>query len=206
VTIDDVPGLTPSGAARYAMLGDLAAGETRDVIVPVHVTGHHDGATVELVDAVLTFDDAANASGTQRRDAFASAKASGDATAVKNAVKAEIELARARARAASAILQAIATARAGSVDPAKAMLDAAEKDAKAAADRFEDAELRELIDQMVQVRAHLADLVPQQQIVQPGATPTPTPAAAEAPLTAPAPTERILRDAHAKAHRVLDDR
>ncbi|HTJ44988.1 MAG TPA: VWA domain-containing protein [Kofleriaceae bacterium] len=205
VTIDDMPGLTSSGAARYAMLGDLASGETRDVIVPVHVTGHHDGATVELVDAVLTFDDAAGGSGTQRRDAFASAKASGDPDAVKSAVKAEIDLARARARAASAILQAIALARGGSIDPAKALLDTAEADAKKEADRFEDPELRELIDQIVQVRAHLRDLV-QQQIVGGAGGADPAKMPAPEPATASPATELILRDAHQKAQRVLDQR
>jgi Ca-activated chloride channel family protein len=174
VTIDDMPGLTPSGASRYAMLGDLASGETRDVIVPVHVTGHHDGATVELVDAVLTFDDAAGNSGSQKRDAFASAKASSDQDAVKNAVKAEIELARARAQAASAILQAIALARSGSLDPARKLLDGAEASARDAADKFGDPELRELVGEITEVRAHLQDLV-QQQIVQPALnTPPPT--------------------------------
>ncbi len=204
VTIDDMPGLTPSGAARYAMLGDLAAGEMRDVIVPIHVTGHHDGATVELVDAVLTFDDSAGGSGSQKRDTFASAKASGDPDAVKNAVKVEIELARARAAAASTILQAIAMARSGQMAPARAALDAAEKSARAAVIRFDDPELRELIEQLVEVRNHLADLVPQQQIVKPG-SPVPMPSAADAPAMASPATERILRNAHAKAQRVLDN-
>jgi Ca-activated chloride channel family protein len=209
VTIDDEPGLTPSGAARYAMLGDLAAGETRDVIVPVHVTGHHDGATVELVDATLTFEDSANGSGTQKRDAFASAKASDDQQAVKNAVRAEIEVARARAVAASAILQAIALARANQVPQATALLDAAEKDARAAADKFEDGDLRELIDQIVQVRAHLPDLV-QTQIVQPVDTVKGAGTVMDQPMPAPASappaTEEILRSAHAHATRVLDNR
>jgi Ca-activated chloride channel family protein len=206
VTIDDMPGLTPSGASRYAMLGDLASGETRDVIVPIHVTGHHDGATVELVDATLTFEDAAGNSGSQKRDAFSSAKASSDRDAVKSAIKAEIELARARAAAASAILQAIALARGGSLDPARKLLDGAEKDANAAADKFGDPELHELVSEIVEVRKHLQDLV-QQQIVQPALNTPPTnvdyagggpagaggiahdPVAATAPTPMPTPSE-----------------
>jgi Ca-activated chloride channel family protein len=236
VTIDDMPGLTPSGPSRYAMLGDLASGETRDVIVPIHVTGHHDGATVELVDAVLTFEDAAGGSGTQKRDSFSSAKASGDADAVKNAIKAEIELARARAAAASAILQAIALARGGSVDPARKLLDGAEASAREAADKFSDPELHELVGEIVEVRAHLQDLV-QQQIVQPamnpptpspvdyagggpagagGAAPMPSPATPsaaappepeKAPMAAPSEDdERMMIKAHADAVKVLDHR
>jgi len=196
VTIEDMPGMSESGPKRVAMLGDLAAGESRDVIVPIKITGHRDGATVELVDALLTFDDAAGGSGPQRRDAFASAKASADADAVAKAVKVEIDTARARARAASAILQAIAEARGGQLDQARALLKTAEAEARAVADKTDDAELRELADQMVAVSARLEDLVQLQQ-AQP---------AAEAPAPAPAEVEEVLHRAHEKATRALDRR
>jgi hypothetical protein len=176
----------------------------RDVIVPVHVTGHHDGATGELIDATLTFEDSAGGSGSQHRDTFASAKASADPAAVSEAVKVEIELARARAAAASSILQAIALARSGQIAPARTALDAAEQAAHAAADHFDDPELRELIGEIVQVRNHLADLVPQ-QVAQPGTEARPA-VLTTAPATASPETERILRDAHARAQHVLDDR
>jgi Ca-activated chloride channel homolog len=210
VTIDDMPGLTPSGAARYAMLGDLAAGELRDVIVPIHVNGHPDGATVELVDAVLTFDDAAGGSGPQRRDSFASTKASADPDKVKGAIKVDLELARARARAASAILQGIALARAGQIDAARKTLEDAEQAAKADAAHSDD-ELRGLIEQMARVREHLADLVVQPQQTQParqagGAGAAYESAPLPSPATAPPETEQLLRHAHAASQRVLDGR
>jgi len=96
-------------------------------------------------------------------------------------------------------------ARGGSIDPAKALLDTAEADAKKEADRFEDPELRELIDQIVQVRAHLRDLV-QQQIVGGAGGADPAKMPAPEPATASPATELILRDAHQKAQRVLDQR
>ena len=195
VTIEPMPGLTASGPQLVATLGDLAAGESRDVIVPIKITGHRDGATVELVDALLTFDDAAGGSGSQHRDAFASARASGDADAVARSVKVEIDTARARARAASAILAAIADARSGQVDAARALLETAKTEARAVADKTGDDELRALADQMVEVEARLADLVQVQQ-VQPGA----------APAAAPAEVEEVLHRAHERATRTLDRR
>ncbi len=171
VALESMPGLTEAGTVRYAMLGDLSAGEIRDVIVPVSITGRRDGASVELLDAVLTFDDAVAASGQHRRTGYASAKASADAAAVAASVRVELAIARDRARAAAAILHAIALAQGGDLTGAYATLDAAEAEARRLADASGDDELRTLADRMKEVRGYLAQMV-QQQLAGLNAAPT----------------------------------
>ncbi|MBZ0237668.1 MAG: VWA domain-containing protein, partial [Deltaproteobacteria bacterium] len=125
VMLEPMGGFQPMGNGLYAVLGDLTAGEIMDVIVPLKVTGRRDGATVELVDATLTFEDATIGAGPLRRTGFASVHASADPAAVAASVKTQIALARDRARANSAILDAIAHARVGDLAGAQAILEAA---------------------------------------------------------------------------------
>ncbi|MCB9749068.1 MAG: VWA domain-containing protein [Myxococcales bacterium] len=49
--------MNPTGRGATVSLGDLSEGETRDVFVKVQVDAHREGATVELLDARLDFDD-----------------------------------------------------------------------------------------------------------------------------------------------------
>jgi Ca-activated chloride channel family protein len=157
VTITAIPGLTAQPGGQWAMLGDRAAGEFRDVIVPLQITARRDGAPIELLDATLSFDDAVGGSGIQQRTAYASAPASADADAVEKSVTTEITIALSRAQAAGAILAAIGLARGNDVAGATAILDAAEPVARA----VHDAACDELADQMVALRPHLAELVQQ---------------------------------------------
>jgi len=99
VTIEPMSGLSSTGDGRvYTTLGDLPAGESRDLMIPIKVTARAEGATVELVDVALTFDDVVNQSGQQHRDGFVAVKASKDEVALKAAVKIDLERARMRAR------------------------------------------------------------------------------------------------------------
>ncbi len=157
VTIEDIPGLS-GGSTRVAILGDLAAGELRDVIVPLRVGAHRDGATVELLDATLEFEDAVNGSGPRQRTTFSAVHAAADATQVAKAIKVDIEIARARARAASAIVWAIGAARNGQIDNARAALTAAEASARDDAARLHDPELVTLAGRMADVAGRLAVL------------------------------------------------
>jgi Ca-activated chloride channel family protein len=187
VTIATIPGVAAAGPVQWAMLGDLAAGEHRDVVVPIEITGRRDGASVELIDAVLTYDDAVNNSGPQQRTTYSAVHSSDDTDAVTKSVTTQIAIALERTKAAGAILQAITQARAGDVAGATAILDAAEPAARA----VDDAECHDLADQMAELRPHLAELV-QQLVVQdyPGAAAMP---------------ESVLK-AHDKATQTLDGR
>ncbi len=192
VVLEAVPGFTEAGPVRYAMLGDLSAGEIRDVIVPLSLDGRRDGASIELLDAVLTFDDAVAASGSQRRTGYASTKASDDASAVAASIRVELAVARDRARAAGAILHAIALARAGDLTGAYAALDVAEAEARALATRSGDAELTTLADRMREVRGYLAAMV---QAAMAGLQPEPGAAGEDA-----------MRRAHESATQVMAPR
>jgi Ca-activated chloride channel homolog len=207
VVFEDIPGfaLGAGPGPRTIMLGDLSSGERRDVIVPLTVAGRQDGAIVELIDAVLQFDDVAGGSGPQRRDAFVKVGADADAARVTASIQLDLHLAAVRAEAAGAMLQAIATARAGDPATARAMLIEAEQRARAAAVKHKDAELAELADRMAELAPTLASLAPQHQI------PVPTAAygspGIDAPSAAPEPMSRgsaeSVKASHNKASSLL---
>ncbi|MBL8742033.1 MAG: VWA domain-containing protein, partial [Myxococcales bacterium] len=48
-------GATPNGRGFLFSLGDLAEGQVRDAIIKVKLTGHREGAPIELLDAVATY-------------------------------------------------------------------------------------------------------------------------------------------------------
>jgi len=218
VTLEPMAGFQPAGNGLYAVLGDLGAGEMRDVIVPLKVVGRRPGATVEIMDATLTFEDATNGAGALTRSGFAKVKADDDREAVAASIKVQIEVARARARAASAILEAINRARAGDLDGARGVLDEAEAQARATAATSGDAELAALAEQMVALRDDLAELaaaaMAQLQFEQSaGAGVTAELPAAAAPPEAPAPSpahrdavERRARAIEARARDVMTGR
>jgi Ca-activated chloride channel family protein len=196
VMLEPMGGFQPMGNGLYAVLGDLTAGEIMDVIVPLRVTGRRDGATVELVDATLTFEDATIGAGPLRRLGFASVHADADPAAVAASVKTVIALARDRARANSAILDAIAHARAGDLPGAQRILEAAIGAARSALELHDDADLRRDLEKLETLRADLPELaaaavralqVEQSHAAGAGA------AMPEAPAAAPADVERRTR-------------
>ncbi len=197
VTFGDAPWLQANGSGRLAVLGDLAAGETRDVFVPVTLGAHSAGASIEVLDADLTFLDVATGAAEQRQ-AFVGVKASDDAQAVAASVVIDLAAGRARAEAAGVILQAIGLARQGQLEQADKLLTEGERVARATADKTQDDELRTLASRMADVRRNLVHLrtagvvevVPPQLLGRD--QPRPAPASAY-PLarrpTAPAPAE-----------------
>ena len=203
VTLDPMPGFAPVGGGLYASLGDLAAGDVLDVIVPVRIAGHRAGATVELVDARLSFDDATRGGGPLTRAAFASVKADADADAVAASVVVDAARAEARTVAAAAILDAIAHARAGDLPFAEAILLAAEPAARKASAQLDDRDLADLADRMVSLRRDLpaiaaaarAGLAARAPVAGQGGAPSPAPAAAYAP----AEIEERVRTTHERA-------
>jgi Ca-activated chloride channel family protein len=178
-------------------LGDLAAGETRDLMIPIKVTARGDGATAELMDAQLSFLDVIGKSGQQLRDGFVAVKTSHDPAAVRDAIKIDLEVARVRAMAASATLEAMQLARGGQVEAGRARLAQAIAIVRAAATRLRDAELGKLATELERVSQQLTKLTV--QIVRPvasagGDAPSP------APATATPDIERDLRSVEAQAH------
>jgi Ca-activated chloride channel family protein len=202
VTFQPMPGLELGGDGKaYAQLGDLPAGEARDLMIPIKVAARGDASTAELVDATLAFDDVVNQAGRLQRAAFVSVKASSDAAAVRGAVKIDLEVARVRTAAASAILEAIGLARQGAIAQAQARIAAAAAAVRAAAGRLEDAALGDVVRELEDVGKQLAQLV----VPAPQVTIHDAPGGSRpelmmtAPATAPAPVERRLRRAQEKA-------
>lgn len=208
VTIEPMPGLVAGGDGKlYATIGDLAAGEKRDLMIPIKLAARGDGSTAELVDATLSFDDVVNRSGRLSRDAFVAVKTSKDAVAVRKAVKIDLEVQRVRTAAASAILEAITLARQNQLDLARKRLANAAEVVRAASTRLQDPELAKIGSQLDEVAKQLAQLVPQQIVAEPahakgGIEPT-TSMAMPRPAVAPVDVEIKLRRAQDTATKTV---
>jgi Ca-activated chloride channel family protein len=208
VTIEPMAGLVLGGDGKvYATIGDLPAGEKRDLMIPIKVAARGEGSTAELVQATLMFDDVIGQSGRKQRDGFVSVKTSKDTVAVKRAVKIDLEVARVRTSAASAILEAITLARQGQLDQARKRLANATELVRAASTRLQDPELAKIISQLEEVTKQLAQLVAQQEVISaqpptigeqmqnsPSVDKKPTaPKSTRPPAVAPEAVERKLR-------------
>ncbi|HVV85668.1 MAG TPA: VWA domain-containing protein, partial [Kofleriaceae bacterium] len=175
VTILDAPWLTAAAAGhRQAFLGDLAAGESRDVFVPVRLEPHAAGATVEILDADLDLM-IPGTSQAETRHAFVGARASADDEAIARSLVVDLATGRARADAAGVILQAIGLARQGLVDRAEQLLVDGERAARAAAAAHHDDELEQAARRMVDLRKSLVYLRTAQLVAPPPPSPIPGP-------------------------------
>ena len=236
VQILDVVGQQPSqnGRGVSVSLGHLLEGHEHDVIVQLQTTGHAPGATVELLDATLSFTYAGQSF---TRDAFLSTTATDDAKEIAKGLDAKILLAAARAKTAAATLKIIQTARSGLLDQAQQDLKIAQDEASAAIERFDDPELSQLAKDLDELEESLPELAPAStQPTAPLATPTlsnegpyaePPPGYDEAPITmdadfadAPAPSSvsvgsakkrdrqraRQNRRTHSRAYKALSPR
>jgi Ca-activated chloride channel family protein len=164
LTIVDVFGAEVGrhGPAAAVNLGDISQGERRELIVKLAASGRRDGATIELLDAVLSFDDAVAGAGNLKRKLFLSARSTADTDAIAQGADQSVELSAARASAASVMVNAVALARAGQLPQAQQMLETERAAATEALNRFDDdAELKELVDAMTELVEALPTFVTQ---------------------------------------------
>ncbi len=161
VTVVDVPGQAVGRNGRAVVLGlpDMAEGETLQVIVKLAVGEHHDGATVELFDGLVTYADARTGTGMQQTT-FLSAKATADEAERQAGLDIEVAVAAARATTAAATLQIVALARSGQVERATQQLDETVEHAQALSKEMPDRQLAQLIDGLVELRPTLPGLAP----------------------------------------------
>jgi Ca-activated chloride channel family protein len=139
-------------------LGDLVEGKPRDVVVDVKLTGHPEGARVELMDAVVHFLPPAG--GAERTAAeFAALESTSNAEALK-AINADLDHEVVRLRVADAIVKAMASARGGDVRGAQKILDAASKLATDGAKRFDDASLGARVKEIRDLKKTIPSLAP----------------------------------------------
>ncbi|MCX4242206.1 vWA domain-containing protein [Paraliomyxa miuraensis] len=212
VAIVDVPGFSIGYSGRSAVLGlpDLAEGDTQQVIVRLAVSEHRDGATVELLDGVVTYADARTSAGMERRT-FVSARATADAEELAKGVDLDVSVAAARATTAAATLQIVSMARAGDVKGAQAMLDRTLGAGRTLSETMPDAELARLLDDLVELRPTLPGLAPQPVAVDrrsgaKGKTGSIAMGVDEAPQPVPTPSPasaRGVRASHERAYKVL---
>jgi Ca-activated chloride channel homolog len=200
VTIAAMPGLVVGADGKlYAAIGDLPAGETRDLMIPIRVTARGAGSTAELAQATLHFEDVIGKSGVRERGAFVAVKTSTSATAIAGAIKIDLEVARVRSAAAAAILQALTLARSGQIQPARQSLIAATAIVKTAAKTYKDADLDQLVKQLEEVEQEIAQIVVVAPLRQNDRRPV-----QQQPATAPSQAvESKLRRAEDKANAVI---
>lgn len=164
LTIVDVFGaeVGRQGPTAAVGLGDISQGESRELIVKLTSAGRREGANVELLDAVLSFQDAVGGAGALKRKLYLSARSTADADVVKQGANQSVELSAARAAAAAATVTAVAMARAGQLQQAQAMLETAREAATEALNRFDkDPELTDLIKAMAELAEALPTFVTQ---------------------------------------------
>lgn len=184
VTVRSVVGhdFTASEGGGSVHIGDLSAGDRRDVFVRLEVAPHAKGAMVELVDCVLSYQDSTGTAGEQR--AFVGERAV-DAAVARQRIDGALEQELAVAVASAAILEAMELARGGQREVAQELL----RRATAEAQRVEDPSqaLLELVEKM---RGLVDDLPIPQPVPGFGAAPSPAvPEEAGAPQAA-APAKR----------------
>ena len=211
VTITGVLGHSGAATGNRGVsigLGDLGEASHRDLIVQLRVGPHRAGASLELMDAVLGFQDAVAGAGQLERRVFVSAKTSGDAQAVAASRDLEVERQIARALADAATLDAIALARQGQLAAAIAVIDRAEPAARGDANQLDDDELRTQADGLVKLRKALPTLGPAPQ-------PMPAPSQPLAPnarepvttmgstVSAPVDATATVKRSHSRATRRL---
>lgn len=182
VSIDGVVAGAWSGvgdAVRVA-IGDLAEGESRDVLVRLRVEPRRTDSTIEALDATLSFDDALEGAGRLERRLYLGARATDDPADLAAGRDETIEREAARLLAAAQTVQAIELARDGEIERARAVLAQAEREAMMVATTTGDARLRSQASQMQVLEQAL-------------------PA-----MDAPAPDEaRVVRAAHGAAMEML---
>lgn len=189
VVIKDVIGLPAqrSGLKASVLLGDLGEGASRDVFVRLTVPPRRAGASVELLDAEVSLEHPTAPGQRLTTRGFLAVKATAEVAALKEGRDKGVEHAAARVGVADAIVRAVAEARAGNLAQARATLDAAEKEGRAAAKEFEDTELAEKVKGIGALRKTLPTLVPRpppEEVAargggRPSLAPRPSPASAE---------------------------
>lgn len=159
VRIDGVVGQNVTAGVNgriQVSLGDVSESEHRDVIVRMHADPRRAGATVELLDAVLRFDDAVQNAGRLERRVFLGARASSDPAEIQTGRREDVERAAARLMAAVTTVQAIEAARVGNIEEARAVL--AEAATRAEASHGQDVQLQRQAQQMRVLRSALPSM------------------------------------------------
>lgn len=153
VRIDAVVGAEPGppGAAVYVPIGDIARGDSRDIVVRMTVTPRKAGVPIELLDAAITFDDALEEAGRLERRVYLGARTTLDEAEVAKAKDPKVDLAAALAEASATTLRALELGKSGQYVRARALLEKGSGAALAQAKRTPNKELEKLATDMTAV-------------------------------------------------------
>jgi Ca-activated chloride channel family protein len=187
----------PMGRSLRVALGDMSEGQTREVLVRATVGKHPTRAIVEVMDAVLTYQDALSDMVSREERAFASVTSTASEDELTAGRDKDVEHLAARMLVADLIVRAIASARGGDLKTARALVDEGTKVARDGAKTFADDDLAKKVKELEKLRSSLPSLAPPPQspaIWRGGAAPALAPAAAVAPDKA-----RAVRKAHSEA-------
>lgn len=119
-------------------LGDLSRGEERVVVVRLAAGPHRAGATIELLDAALTYRDPRTGAAMDQDAVFLSARAEDDDAVLAESIDPEIEREIHSAKAAALTLHAVDLSRRGERSEARTLLQVAAPVAAEAAQRLDD--------------------------------------------------------------------
>jgi Ca-activated chloride channel family protein len=178
--------VSQSGGAVQVALGDLTQGELRDLFVQAQVEGRRDGASVELLDIRLEFDDAVAGAGRLEREVFLGARATADAGELAGGENPEVQRAAQRVNAAAVTVDAIRTARAGDIEGARTILREAEARAQAYATTAQDDEVASDAANLRRLEQALPSLAPTASAAEAPAPTGPSPATSFSDDPAPA--------------------
>lgn len=156
VTIERVVGhgSAPDQARAHTVaLTDLAEGQHQDLFVEMTVSAHAKGATVELLDTAVTYDDRTANAGRLEKTEFVALPAGDEDTSTDPEISREVAL----ARIAVASIDAISMARAGNFGGADTLLKEALAQAKKLAGATDEPKLRAQADELETLRKTLAD-------------------------------------------------
>jgi Ca-activated chloride channel family protein len=156
VTIERVLGhgsAPDQSRAHTVALTDLAEGQHQDLFVEMTVSAHAMGATVELLDTAVTYDDRTANAGRLERTQFTAVPAGDEDTTTDPEIDREVAL----ARVAAASIDAISMARAGDFKGADRLLETTLAQAKKLAGETDEPKLRAQVDELAALRKTLAD-------------------------------------------------
>ena len=205
VRIESVVGqqVAQAGGGVLVTVGDVSQGESLELLVKMTTDGHRDGASVELLDAVLSFDDAFAEGGRFERRVYLGARATTDEAQREAARNRSVEAAAERLQAAAITVEAIRIARQGELERAREMLAQAATEAEQRASPADASQA----DEYRSLSGALGSVAPQPARPAGGA-PAPQPAPEATPATAFGQDDMTdqafqLREIHDRAQRSL---
>jgi Ca-activated chloride channel family protein len=182
---------SPSGSKVHVQLGDLSRDDARDLIVRLQSDPRREGASVELLDAVLRYEDPLAGGKQVERRVFVGARATASEVDFESGRDRDIEDAAVLTETAAATIEALEKSKRGDKD-ASDRLERAAQAADAQASQSGNAELRKAAGSLRNLQRNLPAPSPPAQGGPAPKSPVVTP-------SPPAGASHVVRSAHDEA-------